>query len=163
MAGDFPWCALCIYNSKKWKTKWQGLKMPGRSLFPHFQQSKAAPLKCKRGERLSLKGDRVRKQKRESKGESGQETAGSKVVPLEWHGGQRLSFTQSSWLASPICCWWIWGSCFASKDFRDKVIDKKWIYLEKNTLHRHSVGHVRRGEVLKYGVVSFYGLGKFIS
>ena len=66
--------------------------------------SKAAPLKCKGGERLSLKGDRERKQKRESKGESGQEMAGSKVVPLEWHEGQRLRFTRSSWLASPICC-----------------------------------------------------------
>ena len=63
-------------NSKEWKTKWQGLKTPGRSLFPHFQQSKAAPLKGKGGERLSLKGDRVRKQKRQRKGESGQVMAG---------------------------------------------------------------------------------------
>ena len=27
---------------------------------------------------------------------------------------------------------------------RDKVISKKWIYLERNTLHRQSVGHLRR-------------------
>ena len=26
---------------------------------------------------------------------------------------------------------------------RDKVIGKKWIYLERNTLHRKSVGHLR--------------------
>ena len=26
----------------------------------------------------------------------------------------------------------------------DKVIDKKWIYLERNTLHRQSVGHLGR-------------------
>ena len=25
---------------------------------------------------------------------------------------------------------------------RDKVIGKKWIYLERNTLHRQSVGHL---------------------
>ena len=64
-----------------------------------------APLKGKGGERLSLKGDRLRKQKRQSKGESGQVMAGSKVVPLEHNGGQKLRLTQSSWLASPICCW----------------------------------------------------------
>ena len=29
---------------------------------------------------------------------------------------------------------------------RDKVIGKKWIYLERNTLHRCSVGHLRRRE-----------------
>ena len=27
---------------------------------------------------------------------------------------------------------------------RDRVIGKKWIYLERNTLHRQSVGHLRR-------------------
>ena len=31
---------------------------------------------------------------------------------------------------------------------RDKVIGKKWIYLERNTLHRQSVGHLRRQEAL---------------
>ena len=45
---------------------------------------------------------------------------------------------------------------------RDKVTGKKWIYLERNTLHRQSVGHLRRQEAPKYGVVSFYGLGNFI-
>ena len=29
---------------------------------------------------------------------------------------------------------------------RDKVIGKKWIYLDRNTLHRQSVGHLRRQE-----------------
>ena len=38
---------------------------------------------------------------------------------------------------------------------REKVIGKKWIYLERNTLHRHGVGHFRRLEALKYGVVGF--------
>ena len=27
---------------------------------------------------------------------------------------------------------------------RDKVVRKKWIYLERNMLHRQSVGHLRR-------------------
>ena len=27
---------------------------------------------------------------------------------------------------------------------RDKVICKKWIYLERNTHYRHSMGHLRR-------------------
>ena len=27
---------------------------------------------------------------------------------------------------------------------RDKVIGKKWVYLERSTLHRQSVGHLRR-------------------
>ena len=36
---------------------------------------------------------------------------------------------------------------------------KKWIYLERNTLHGQSVGHLRRGEKAPaYGVVSFYRL-----
>ena len=29
---------------------------------------------------------------------------------------------------------------------RNKVIDKKWTYLERNTLHRQNVGHLRRQE-----------------
>ena len=37
---------------------------------------------------------------------------------------------------------------------RDKVMGKKWIYLERNSLHRQ--GHLRRQEALKHGVVSFY-------
>ena len=45
---------------------------------------------------------------------------------------------------------------------RDKVIGRKWIDLERNTLHRQSVGHLRRREAPKYGMVSFYGLGNFI-
>ena len=45
---------------------------------------------------------------------------------------------------------------------RNKVIGKKCIYLERNTLHRQSVGHLRKQEAPKYGMVNFYGLGKFI-
>ena len=37
----------------------------------------------------------------------------------------------------------------------EKVIGKKWIYLERHTLHGHGVGHLIRLEALKYGVVSF--------
>ena len=45
----------------------------------------------------------------------------------------------------------------------DKVIGKKWIYLERTTLHGQSVGHLRRQEwAPKYGMVRFYGLGKFM-
>ena len=38
---------------------------------------------------------------------------------------------------------------------------KKWIYLERNIFHRQTVGHLRRQETLKYGIVSFGGLGNF--
>ena len=49
---------------------------------------------------------------------------------------------------------------------KDKVKGRKWIYLEwiyleRYTFHRQSVGHLRRREAPKYGVVSFYGLGNF--
>ena len=39
---------------------------------------------------------------------------------------------------------------------------KTWIYLERNTFHRQSVGLSEGERALKYGVVSFYGLGNFI-
>ena len=45
---------------------------------------------------------------------------------------------------------------------RDKVMGKKWIYLERYTFHRQNVGHLRRQEAPKHGVVSFYGLHNFI-
>ena len=64
---------------------------------------------------------------------------------------------------------------------RDKAIGKEWIYSEKytfhrqnviclkgengrggNTLCRQSVGHLRRWQALKCGLVSFYGLGQFL-
>ena len=45
---------------------------------------------------------------------------------------------------------------------RDKVIGKKWIYLERNTLHKQIVGHLRKKEAPKNGVPSFYGLSNFI-
>ena len=44
---------------------------------------------------------------------------------------------------------------------RDKVIVKKYIYLEKYT-GRKRVGHFRRHESSKYGVIYFYGLDDFI-
>ena len=44
---------------------------------------------------------------------------------------------------------------------RDKVRGKKWIYLEKKTLHRQNVGHLRRQNMPEYGMVNFYGLGNF--
>ena len=46
---------------------------------------------------------------------------------------------------------------------RDKVIGKKWIYLERNTLHRQSVDRLRRQErpqVMGFSV--FIGVGNFI-
>ena len=49
------------------------------------------------------------------------------------------------------------------KSERDKVIGKKWIYLERNTLHRQECGPSQRESAAsKCGAVSFYGLGKFI-
>ena len=46
---------------------------------------------------------------------------------------------------------------------RDKVIGKKWIYLERNTFHRQSVGHLRRREQHQGMVLSiFIGVGNFI-
>ena len=46
---------------------------------------------------------------------------------------------------------------------RDKVIGKKWIYLERNTLHRKCGPSQRVSLALpKFGVVSYYGLGNFI-
>ena len=34
----------------------------------------------------------------------------------------------------------------SQKEFSDKVIDKKWIYLKKNTLHRQRMSHLRKQE-----------------
>ena len=64
---------------------------------------------------------------------------------------------------------------------RDKVKDKKWIYLERYSIERmwsiekarkkalgdtssnkQSVGHLGRREAWKYGVVRFHGLGNFM-
>ena len=47
---------------------------------------------------------------------------------------------------------------------RDKVIGKKWICLERKTSHRQARGLSQRVSVAsKCGVVSFYGLGNYIS
>ena len=48
------------------------------------------------------------------------------------------------------------------KSVRDKVIGKKQTYLERNILHRQTVGHLRRQETLKYGILSFLGLDNFV-
>ena len=53
------------------------------------------------------------------------------------------------------------SSYFVVKEFGDEVIGKKWIYLERDILHRQTEGQPRRRETMKYGVVSFYGLGNF--
>ena len=46
---------------------------------------------------------------------------------------------------------------------RDKVIGTKWIYLERNTLHRQSVGHLRRREQPQgMGLSLFIGVGNFV-
>ena len=62
---------------------------------------------------------------------------------------------------------------------RDKVKDKKWIYLERYSIERmwsiakgehgpgrhiiqQSVGHLGRQEAWKYGVVRFHGLGNLM-
>ena len=46
---------------------------------------------------------------------------------------------------------------------RDKVIGKKWIYLEKKTLHSVTCGPSWKARMAPiHGVVSFYGLGNFI-
>ncbi|XP_066892023.1 transmembrane protein 150C isoform X1 [Kogia breviceps] len=42
-------------------------------------------------------------------------------------------------------------------------LGKKWIYLERNTLHRQSVGHLRSQKAPGYRVVSFYGLALVVA
>ena len=46
---------------------------------------------------------------------------------------------------------------------RDTVIGKKWIYLERDTLHVQACRLSQRANAAsECGVVSFYGLGNFI-
>lgn len=45
---------------------------------------------------------------------------------------------------------------------RDKGIGKKWIYLQRNTIHIQSEVCFRRWEAPKHGMVSLYGLCNFI-
>ena len=40
---------------------------------------------------------------------------------------------------------------------RDKLLGKKWIHLERNTLHRQSVGHLGKQE--QHPVHRFYRAG----
>ena len=51
-------------------------------------------------------------------------------------------------------------SCCRKNSVRDKVKGKKWIYLKGKTLHRQSVGRLRRRE--PQHMVTFYGLGNFL-
>ena len=44
---------------------------------------------------------------------------------------------------------------------RDRVIGKKWIYLESNTLQIESGPSQKGRATSKYGVINFYGLGNF--
>ena len=44
---------------------------------------------------------------------------------------------------------------------RDKVIGKKWIYLERNIIHRQYGPSWKERVPSKYGVVSSYGLSNF--
>ena len=46
---------------------------------------------------------------------------------------------------------------------RDKVMGTKWTYLERNTLHRQTVGHLRSRERHQgMGLSVFIGMGNFI-
>ena len=54
-----------------------------------------------------------------------------------------------------------WMSHRRKNSVRDKVVSKKWIYLERNTLQ--SVGHLRRQEQPQgMGLSVFIGVGNFI-
>ena len=50
-------------------------------------------------------------------------------------------------------------SRFVKKEFRDEVIGKKWMYLERNRLRRQTVGQLRRPEAPEHDTVSLYRLG----
>ena len=51
--------------------------------------------------------------------------------------------THSTWFQDLMKLRFLMSYC-RKNSVRDKVIGKKWIYLEKNTLHRQSMGHPRR-------------------
>ena len=49
------------------------------------------------------------------------------------------------------------------KEFRDKMIGKKWLYLERNILRRvWTISERESKRALKHDVGSFYGLDNFI-
>ena len=107
----------------------------------------------------------------------------------QWQKGSKiLKACSPDWDLNPLSFNWdhTWSqdltnlgflmSHYRKNSVRDKVIGKKWIYLERNTFQRQnavhlkwweqlwkentpqSVGHLRRQVALKYGMVSFYGL-----
>jgi len=53
-------------------------------------------------------------------------------------------------------------SCHRKNSVRDKVIGKKWIYLERNTLHRQCGPFQKVRVASKHSVINFYGLGNFV-
>ena len=88
--------------------------------------------------------------------------AGTQTWPdPDWDLNPRSFHWEHTWSQDLVNLRFLMSHC-RKNSVRDKVIGKKWIYLERNTLHRQSVGHLRRQESPKYSVVSFYGLGNFI-
>ena len=77
------------------------------------------------------------------------------VIDKELYRGK--SFVIALQLFFVMCSWLIWGSCFISKESKDKVIDKKWLYLERNTLHRQSVTLLRRWALWNIAWLVFMG------
>ena len=71
--------------------------------------------------------------------------------------------THNTWFQDSMKLKFLMSYC-RKNSVRDKVIGGKWIYLERNRLHRQSVGY-HRGWVWqpqKCGMISFYGLDIFI-
>ena len=77
-------------------------------------------------------------------------------------GQMRVSKSDYSYGLGITAEWWrssrhIWGSCFIAKEFKDKVIGEKWIYLERNTCHRQNAGHLRMREPQNMAWLVFTG------
>ena len=80
--------------------------------------------------------------------------------PKESDTTEQLNWTELN-LVSRLLNLRFFMSHWRKNSVRDKVIGKKWTYLERNTLHRQSMGHLR-WEALKYRLLSFYRLHNFI-
>ena len=48
-----------------------------------------------------------------------------------------------TWFQDLMKLWFLMSHCRKNSE-RDKMVGKKWIYLDRNTFHRQSVGHLRR-------------------
>ena len=70
--------------------------------------------------------------------------------------------THSTWFQDLVKPRFLMSHC-SKNSVRNKVIGKKWIHLEKNTLHRQEYGLTQRAGLAASvsGVVNFYGLGNF--